>query len=218
LGARILCFNFFVYFLVFGLFSFSIFFNSQAFAKNIGVIGPVYPIAETDLLDLIQHRLETMKENGELQMANDEFKKNSIAYVNNPTPVSEVSHTVKPRTYSFDPTITVEKDIKDQDGNLIAKAGSRVNPLSAVTLNEALLFIDGSDHAQVDWAMKEDKTWQGRDKIILVNGPVVDLMKKYKKQFYLDQEGKLTQQLHITYVPAIVQQKGFLLEISEVEP
>ena len=59
-GALTRCFRFLICSLsllrviFFGLFIFSIvsvFFSQPAWAKDIGVIGPVYPIAETDLLD-----------------------------------------------------------------------------------------------------------------------------------------------------------------------
>ena len=57
------------------------------------------------------------------------------------------------RSWTFDPAIVLDQDIQDQKGRLVARAGQRVNPLSFVAMKTDLVFIDGRDDAQVDWAL-----------------------------------------------------------------
>lgn len=191
---------------------------NKARAADLGVIGQVYPIAETDLLTLIQKKLKVMQATGEIRAANETLKRRTLAYVNEPVPVIGITHTQIKRTNLFDPTITVSKNIYDQTGQLIVKAGTKVNPLAKMKLHEVLLFIDGSDKREVRWAVSQDKKYKGRDKIILVKGPVINLMKQLKIRLYFDQKGLLTSYFHIKHVPAILFQKGLRLEIDEVKP
>jgi hypothetical protein len=84
----------------------------------------------------------------------------------------------------------MERDIRDQKGNLIAAAGQRINPLDFVSVRQDLVFIDGDDPAQTAWAIEHYSDIKA--KIILVNGSPVELMTAKKRRFYFDQAGKLT--------------------------
>jgi conjugal transfer pilus assembly protein TraW len=62
----------------------------------------------------------------------------------------------------------------------------------------------------------QDKKLKGRDKLILINGSVLDQEKHFKKPIYFDQAGKLTSRFGITHVPAIITQEGMKLIVTEV--
>ena len=82
---------------------------------------------------------------GKLDELNARFAERVKAKVMRPTPVAGMVAATESRTWEYDPTITLESDIRDAKGNLIAVAGQRINPLDKITMSEKLLFIDGDD-------------------------------------------------------------------------
>ena len=120
------------------------------------------------------------------------------------------------RRWSFDPTITVDADIKDDKGRTVIARGTRVNPLDTVPLRAPLVFLDGDDQRQIDWALAR----YGRTpaKLILVGGAPLELMKAKQRRFYFDQGGKLTEHFSIRAVPAVVEQQGRQLLVTEQPP
>jgi len=178
------------------------------------VHGTLYEISEPDLLASINDKLVSMQESGEMDAVNSQMQKDTKAYVMNPPRVEGVITAIKPRSWLYNPSITVQEDIKDADGKLIHGAGKKVNPLESLRLTKSLVFIDGSNEDQVTWAIdihKNEKT-----KIIFVDGAVIELMAKHKVRFYFDQKGTLTSKFGIKQVPAIIRQEGTLLRIKEV--
>jgi conjugal transfer pilus assembly protein TraW len=125
--------------------------------------------------------------------------------------------TDRARTYYFDPTITLSKDLATPEGQLISPAGTVVNPLTIVSLSKALLFFDAREKDQVSMAKKTIDRLQGKVKPILTGGSYMDLMRSWKKQVYYDQSGVLVTKLGIRQVPALVTQEGNKLRIDELE-
>ncbi len=52
-------------------------------------------------------------------------------------------------------------------------------------------------------------------KIILTGGAIKSVSNKLGARIYFDQEGRITQKLGITHVPAIVERKGDALLVTE---
>jgi conjugal transfer pilus assembly protein TraW len=122
------------------------------------------------------------------------------------------------RSWRFDPTITVERNIADDKGRVIIAAGTRVNPLDTVPLRAPLVFLDGDDPAQLAWAAR--RFGATRAKLILVRGAPLELMKARQRRFYFDQGGSLVKHFGIRAVPATVEQQGRVLLVTEqaIEP
>ena len=57
---------------------------------------------------------------------------------------------------------------------------------------------------------------QDDDKIILVGGKPLQLAKEIKHQVYFDQFGELSNRFSIAHVPAIVEQEGKQLKITQI--
>ena len=93
--------------------------------------------------------------------------------------------------------------------------GTKVNPLDTVSLSKALLFIDARDAAQVGRARGILDERGGKVKVILTGGSYLELMRRWKRAVFFDQEGTLTDKLGIRHVPAIVSQEGKRLRIDE---
>lgn len=177
-----------------------------AYSKDLGVYGETYPIAEQDFLELIHERLKAQEAKGELQNLQNKLIKIATSRIDRPKQVSKISKATENRIWVFDPTLEVKSDIKDPNGNVIIKAGTKTNPLDIVSLTQTLIFYDADDEKQVIWAQKLDKKLEGKTKLILVNGSIFSQVKLFQKAIYFDQGGILTGHFSIKHVPATVTQ------------
>nr|WP_315457998.1 type-F conjugative transfer system protein TraW [uncultured Sphingorhabdus sp.] len=182
-------------------------------ARDYGQQGALFPITEPDLLEQIQRKLMALQASGATAKLNEDLKRRTIAKVNRPAPVSGLGIASAIRSWAFDPTISVAEDISDDKGRIIMAAGTRVNPLDTVPLRQMLVFLDGDDPSQLDWATKNFGS--SAVKLILVNGAPLQLMRGKQRRFYFDQGGKLVRHFNIKAVPATVKQQGRLLLITE---
>jgi len=189
--------------------------TSEAFSKaelqrDFGVVGTTFEIIEEDLLEVIENKLKKLNEDGSLQNHQEKIALETQEKIKRPKPVAGINHTTKPRSFTYDPSITVPYDLKDHQGKVFHAKGTKVNPLDYKSLSKPLLFIDGDDQSQVDWAIGQEP----HALIILTNGSPFELMEKLDRPIYFDQEGVLTKKLGILQVPAKVtmQEKHLLIE------
>ncbi|WP_217482376.1 type-F conjugative transfer system protein TraW [Achromobacter ruhlandii] len=185
-------------------------------AMDLGVIGPTYEISEPHLLQMIEQRLREKERSGELGRLEAEARERGIATVKNPPPVTGLRPTETVRTFYFDPSFILDRNILGSQGELLFAAGTRKNPLEVVSLSRHLLFFDARDPRQVGRARQLITLYQGRVKPILVGGSYLDLMQSWRLPVYYDQQGLLTRRLGITQVPALVSQDGLRLRIDEL--
>lgn len=186
-------------------------------ATDLGAIGPTYPIGEPHLLDDLQQRLHRLDASGELDQRITQSRQRSKAAVQRPAPVAGLVSTRTPRTFFFDPSFTLDRNVLDAQGHLLFAAGARQNPLDVVSLSSHLLFFDARDARQRDQARQLIAHYHGRIKPILVGGSYLELMQAWQRPVYFDQQGRLTQRFGITQVPALVSQQGTRLRIDELE-
>ena len=187
-----------------------------AHPKDFGVVGEVFPIQERNLIEVIQAKLLKLQADGKLETYNQQIQAKVKSQIERPAPVAGITHTVKPRTFTYDPSITVAADLKDHQGTVFHRKGERVNPLHFRSMTKPLLFIDGDDSVQITWAFRMLKK-HPLAKIILTNGAPLKIMEDIGLTIYFDQHGKITQKLGIVCVPAIVTQEGEVLKIEEVK-
>ena len=192
-------------------------FTSQAFSKaelqkDFGVVGTTFDIIEEDLLEVIENKLKKLNEDGSLQKYQQKIALEAQEKIKRPKPVEGVKHTTKARSFTYDPSITVPYDLKDHQGEIFHAKGAKVNPLDSKSLSKPLVFIDGDDGLQVEWAIGQEP----HALIILTKGSPFELMEKLNQPFYFDQEGVLTKKLGILQVPAKVTQQEKHLLIEEI--
>ena len=185
-------------------------------AMDLGVIGPTYEISEPHLLQMIEQRLREKERSGELGRLEAQARERGIATVKNPPPVTGLRPTDTVRTFYFDPSFILDRNLLGPQGELLFAAGTRKNPLEVVSLSRHLLFFDARDPRQVGRARQLIALYQGRVKPILVGGSYLDLMQSWHVPVYYDQQGLLTRRLGITQVPALVSQEGLRLRIDEL--
>ncbi|MEO3715628.1 type-F conjugative transfer system protein TraW [Roseateles flavus] len=188
-----------------------------AHALSADVIGPTYEIAEPHLLQFIEGRLRQLEASGELRQLQEDARKRGIDAVRQPEPVPGLSATQAQRSFYFDPTYTLDRNLHDGQGHLMFTAGTRANPLDIVSLPQRLLFFDARDPRQVVQARRLISRYEGRVKPILTGGSYLALMQAWQRPVYFDQLGLLTRRLGIRQVPALVSQEGQRLRIDELE-
>ena len=181
-------------------------------AKDLGVRGTTWPVAEPDLLAQIEARLLEMQRSGELARLQEEARANARRTLEEPDPAPGIAPATRERSRLWDPAITVARDIRTADGTLIAAAGTRVNPLERMTLARDLLFVDGRREAEIAWALAHDRP----AKIVLLAGRPLELMRRHRRPFFFDQGGRLATRFGIAATPSLVEQAGSQLRITEI--
>ena len=197
---------------------------APAAARDYGAAGALFPVVEPDLLASIHARLTMLEKTGATQRLNAELQRRSIARVNRPAPVEGLTRAEVARSWLFDPTIVLADDIADDRGRVIMSRGTRVNPLDSVALRHNLLFLDGDDPAQLAWALARAANKPAFNKpsgdkpakLILAKGAPLELMRTRRTRFYFDQGGTLIRHFAIRALPAMVEQHGRQLKISEI--
>ena len=194
-------------------------------AKNLGNVGPVYPIGEINMLDWIHARLASYAQNGQLEAMQTALKATVAEQVKRPQSSHQLTTTVQPRSFYVDPTLTLGIDVKDNQGNVIYPKGLKINPLDKRTwvngrglidINYAhtLIFIDGDDQRQIAWLA----AYQTRKpvKIILTTGSPAEVEASIKTRVYFDQKGTLVNAFQLVHLPSLVNQQGMKWRIDEV--
>ena len=167
---------------------------SNAKALDLGIVGPTYAIAETNLLEVIEQRVNQLEPS-----LVDRWKARAQMAVDRP------KGRVLPRATTnqlrrFDPSIQVQESIRDEHGKVIIAKGTWVNPLRVNPLPNALCFIDADDQAQVGWAQKRCVD----DQVVLVNGSPTQTAKALKRRIYFDQHSKLVDVFQIEALPVVL--------------
>ena len=183
-------------------------------AREYGQQGAVFTVIEPDLLRTIEARLNQLDRSGAIGRMNQEFARRSEEKVRRPEPVAGIGLAMRPRTWRYDPGITIDHDVLNTKGNLIARAGQHINPLDFVTVRQSLVFIDGDSPEQLAWATARYSELNA--KIIMVRGAPLEAMTRYRRRFYFDQGGFLVGRFAIHAVPAVVEQDGQVMRVSEI--
>ena len=80
---------------------------------DFGVMGEVFPILEQNLIEVIMQKLNKLQADGKLEVYQKQIQDRVKNGIERPNPVKDIIHTQTPRSYTFDPSIVVSKDLKD---------------------------------------------------------------------------------------------------------
>ena len=186
--------------------------QAPALAKDLGVRGETWAIAEPDLLDVIEARLLELERSGGLAKLENAARVRARARIEAPEPVAGIVPATAHRTRLLDPSIEIDRDIRLPDGTLLAAAGTRLNPLAHVPLSRDLLFIDGRRETEVGWALAH----AAPSRIVLLAGCPLDLTRRHGRAFFFDQGGRLSARFGLAATPVLVEQDGLHLRLTEV--
>ncbi|MDG1738683.1 MAG: type-F conjugative transfer system protein TraW [Paracoccaceae bacterium] len=183
-------------------------------AKDFGTHGPVWEIAEPNLLEVINARLSAMEDSGELDDMRDEMQDTTRAYVNRPRPVPGLLPAEEAHSYEVDLSITLDRDLMDHRGVVFARAGTRINPLEYSHFNQRIVVFDGDVPDQVAFALSEGNELDTL--LVLTNGAPLDLMRAHGRRFYFDQDARITSRFHITRLPSVITRGERVMMVEEV--
>lgn len=181
-----------------------------------GVHGELFEIAEEDMIEVLMRRLTQLKESGKLEEFQQEFQEKAKRSVLEPKAVAGITPTTHERVFYVDPTLTIEGDIilpegMRHAGHVLAKKGDRINPLHTLKPHKGLLFIDGDDAAQQQFAL----TYAHQFEIVLVKGKPIELESSLNVPIFFDQGGLITKRYGINHVPAKMEIDGDRLKFTE---
>ncbi len=181
-------------------------------ARDLGVRGATWPVAEPDLLARIEARLNELQTSGELARLQREAQQRARARIEAPERIAGIAPARERRVRVFDPAITVAQDLRTPDGTLLAAAGQRIDPLAVKPLTKDLLFIDGSREAEVEWALAHTRPAT----VVLLAGRPLDLARRHGRPFFFDQGGRLAARFGLAFTPSLMTQEGGRLRIDEI--
>jgi conjugal transfer pilus assembly protein TraW len=186
------------------------FFTHACFAKSF-VHGSVWPVKERNMAELLQQRAG-MLNTKEIQ---DQWQSHARQYYDRPGTVA-LPRTTKTSRHEYAPIAHAYQDIKDNEGHLIAQAGTSINVLQRMPFyHPQLYFFNADDRAQMDYAKHIKVT--SNTKLILVAGSIGDAQKALNQKVYFDQEGKFSSTFGIKQVPAHVYRQGDVLQVHEIK-
>lgn len=178
-------------------------------------LGPVYGISEPDMVQELQDKLQKMQADGSLRRMQEEAAANGARSIARPAGVG-LPRAAHSRQWTHDPSYVVPSDIADHQGRKFAYAGDRINPLErGVSLRQPLLFLDTDDPVQAK-ALPALISQFRTPKVILINGDWQAASRQIGYPVYFDQRGSLVKTFGISAVPAVVEQKGTLMQVTEI--
>ena len=185
---------------------------------DLGVLGPVKPVTEPDLIEELQRRLAALDLDRLRERALERYWQR-VAFETLPV-------AAEPRTREIDPTITAPRDLRSADGTLLVRAGETLNPLDRLPFTQRLVVFDASDERQVAtaktprnrrlasgacsiWRPNSSGAGAGRGSPrwrTALDAPVYLLTPDVRQRFALER------------VPAFVEARGRVFIVAEVPP
>jgi len=189
-----------------GLFLVLMIASGFAHSKDLGKYGHSFEIEEPDMLSVIEDKLKVYQESGFLETIQDNYREKLKRQIKRPNKVAGIIKATQNSFRTFDPTVELEEDIVGLENKVLYVKGTKINPLDYQVFDESMLFIDGDDNLQLDFANGYfDK--HSNTTIILVNGePGLKEINGKEYFYYFDQWGALSNRFGIKAVPSVISQ------------
>lgn len=185
----------------------------SADAKNLGVFGAVYDIAEKDALKEIEEKAR--KVDGNLIINKSDLAKKIRNYRPEDLEAMKLQPAQKDRTFLVDMTYTLDRDIANGEGNVVYPKGYTFNPLDYVTYPGIIVILDGKNLSQVAWFKGSPYSKDLEAKLLITDGSYAELSKVLKRPvFYANRA--MIEVFQITAVPSVVRQNGTMMEVTEI--
>lgn len=186
---------------------------SFSYAKDLGVIGATYHIAEKDALLEIEERAGQV--NWSRHINKDKVERQARAYKPDSVPAA-LPKADKDRTFTVDLTYTLSFDIPDGKGGILYPKGYTFNPLDYLGYQFKLIVIDGSDKEQVNWFRKSEYPGMTNTRLLITGGSAEALMKILERPVYYA-DGRIADRFKLAAVPSVIAQKGRVMEVKEID-
>ncbi len=178
-----------------------------ASAKEIGITGRTFPIAERDALEEIEERVRAVDWQKYFQRINpEEYRPNNLVVL----PRTKIQ-----RKRLVDITYTLETDIVNDKGELLYPRGYKINPADYVPFSKTLVIINGEDQDQVKWFEQSELRKRIDVSLFLSAGDSMDLARRLRRPTYYA-TSPLIGRFQIQMVPSIIKAKEKMIEIEEI--
>lgn len=181
-------------------------------AKDIGVSGMTYPIVENDALQEIEQKVKAIDWG---KVAN---RKELEAKIRNYRP-RDLPHLKKARherVFAVDLIWTLDRDLPDGKGGVLYPRGYKFNPLDYVSYPRTIVVLDAADRKQLGWFAKSGLSADPKVLLMITNGGYHDVMQTFRRPVYYVNTA-IVKRFKLQYVPAIIVQKGNMMEVREIE-
>ena len=186
--------------------------NNGKFHSKDGarLVGPTYAIAEPDILEEIEKRIAKYDWDAEIEGA----RKRAASF----RPGLELPMSEKDEVYYVDPTFTLKEDILNPDsGEVIAAAGTKVNPLDTITLDKKYMVFDPESRGQMEMA----KSFVGENPFSTLIATFlpdfeegkVGLADALNAQIYT-LNSQIVERFALKATPSVVEQEGRFLKVT----
>ena len=188
--------------------------TSTAVARDLGTFGTVYDIVEKDALKELEEKAKSV----DFSKAVDRNALVKKARNFTPEDVKEmrmIGAARKDRTFLVDMTYTLERDIKDDKGNIVYPAGYTFNPLNFVSYPRTLVILNGKRPEHIRWFEESPYAKDIQVALLLTDGSYNELSRSLKRPVFYAST-KLIEVFKIQAVPSVVRQSGAYMEVTEV--
>ncbi len=187
---------------------------SSVAARDLGTFGAVYDIVEKDALKELEEKARTV----DFSKAVDRNAVVRRAREFTPQDVKEtrmIGPARRDRTFLVDMTYILERDIKDEKGNIVYPAGYAFNPLDYVAYPRTLVILNGRQPEQIRWFEKSSYAKDTQVTLLLTDGSYGKLSTSLKRPVFYAST-KLIEAFRIGAVPSVIRQSGTYMEVTEV--
>ncbi len=188
--------------------------TSTAVARDLGTFGAVYDIVEKDALKELEGKAKSV----DFSKAVDRNALVRRARNFTPEDVKEmrmIGPARKDRTFFVDMTYTLERDIKDDKGNIVYPAGYAFNPLNYVAYPRTLVILNGKRPEHVRWFEESSYAKDAQVTLLLTDGSYGELSRSLKRPVFYAST-KLIEVFKIQAEPSVVRQSGAYMEVTEI--
>ena len=196
-----------------------------AHSENLGTTGQTYSL-DRDAREQLKDAVRKKQANGELDAYWKNYRDKVASSIKNPAPLG-ISSNYGVHSELHDLKFILSQDYKNEKGQIVAKRGTVIEPLRIQPLQSGLIFIDGRDQKQIDYAIQ--RGLKQPLKIVLTAGSPLELRFKYQNAkwvnvigipFYFDQKKMIIKNLQKLYgiqinsVPVALYQRNDKLAID----
>lgn len=188
--------------------------HMSVIAETLGSYGQTFAIKEKDAIGVMKEAVTKKLANGGQEKMLKDAQSRYLAGLNNIQLRPGISPKVlKPSSRLVDLTQALTWDVRMPDGTLIAKSGTKYNPLALKPLTKKVFFIDAREKSQLAYVTKAAAP---QDKVIVMAGSVIAASNELKRRVYMD-INNISGAMHIKALPSVAYQSGLMLKVDEVK-